>query len=363
MREASEINMVIRGEFQDLINRYLSKFQIRSNGFRLPEVQYEFTVERANSQSESDFFIGIPVKNQEYIISQVLKQLITRLTSPTEIGLLFDNCTDQSFTRALNSIVGEMEKYENLLKVHFLRSSDELFESTCENLLFELSDASYLVSFQADCFYLDETFFERSKKAFSKVENLLGISGRATVPLMPMNSLTLKLNTLLSIRNLLNIFLPRYFHHRFLGPFLKGVGYFGDTSGYPTPVMKFSKNQVKTVFIGQALIRGPIVWSNEKFRKLGGFNDISYFLGRDDCNLALQGLRHKFRVGYLPCEQNSNPKNGTTRKTRTQNVQIRLQERIDLSKRFPGELDLFWKLTYSQRRKFLKTFRFNRIII
>jgi len=363
MSQAADIVVVIREDFQDAIDRYLSQFRIRANGFTLPKVTYNHTFEKEYFHSVPVFYIGIPVKNQELIISQVLEHLMKRLTSPTEIGLLFDNCTDQSFQRASDILRSEMCKYENLIRVHFLQSEYELSESTCENLLFKLSNAKYLVSFQADIFLLDETFFERSQKAFSKIENLLGISGRATVPLMPTNSIRMRMTSWLSIGNLLAALLPRFFHKRHLGPFLKGFSYFGDTSGYPTPIMNFSQSQINTVYIGQALIRGPIVWSEAKFRELGGFNDVTYFLGRDDCNLALEGSKNKYKVGYLPCEQISNPENGTTRKARTPRAQLSLQERLNLSKSHPGELDVFWKLPYLKRRNFLKSLKFGQIRI
>jgi hypothetical protein len=350
-------------DYQGIIDEYLNEFSVRTNGFVLPRVKYETTLENTQIQSKPDFFIGIPVKNQENIITQVIEHLMMRLSSPTEIGLLFDNCTDHSRQRALDFVSNEMGKYSNIVRVHFLKSEDELFESTCENLLFKMSNATYLVSFQADILLLDETFFERCKVAFSKIENLLGLSGRATVPLIPIKSLRMKIISSLSVDNILTALLPRYFNKRGLGPFLKGFSYFGDTSGFPNPKMKFSKNQINSVYLGQAIIRGPIVWSAVHFKKLGGFNDISYFLGRDDCNLSLEGLRDNLRVGYLPCEQTSNPEDGTTRKERTPSVQLSLQERTNLSKMYPGSVNQFWELPYWQRRKFLKNYKFSKIKI
>ncbi len=363
MSHTTNVSKVIRDNIQFSIDQYLSEFQNRTNGFTLPSVIYEYTYEQENIYSEPVFYIGIPVKNQEIIIEEVLEHLIVRLTSPTEIGLLFDNCTDLSFQRARDFLMREMGTHENLIRVHFLRSEDELFESTCENLLFELSDARYLVSFQSDVLLLDGTFFERCKKAFAKVDHLLGVSGRATIPLMPIKSISMRLTSLLSVGNLLSALLPRFFQKRYLGPFLNGFSYFGDTSGYPTPVMNFSRSQVNSVYIGQSLIRGPIVWSREKFEILGGFNDVSYFLGRDDCDISLRGLVLDFKVGFLPCVQTSNPKNGTTRKPRTPSAQLRLRERSNLAKKHPGDLDSFWNMPFMQRRKLLKKFSFGKIKI
>jgi hypothetical protein len=196
-----------------------------------------------------------------------------------------------------------------------------------------------------------------------KIPNLLGVSGRATVPFMPSKLVKSRLISHFSTLNIFTMLWPRVFKKRRLGLFLKGNDYFGDTSGFPFPRMKFSKRELNTVYVGQALIRGPIVWSAEKFRNLGGFNDIAYFLGRDDCDLALRGMINGLMVGYLPCDQVSNPNDGTTRKPRTEKVQARLEERAVLQSSQQGTLDSYWVAELHERKRILINSKFEQIRI
>lgn len=356
-------SVIKKQNYQKLINKYQKEFEVESEGFKLPQIKYEFTIARKKMETTPEFFIAIPVKNQQNLIQEVLNNLVPRLSFPSEIGLLFDNCDDASFQVAVDVISELMEGSNMLNQVHFIRSMDELFESTCENVLYRLSDAKYLVSFQADTMLEDFSFFERCQSAFTSIPNLLGVSGRATVPFMPSNLLRTRVISLLFTRNILTLLSPRVFKERRLGPFFKGSDYFGDTSGFPFPRMKFSQRELTTLFIGQALIRGPIVWSAEKFRNLGGFNDVAFFLGRDDCDLSLRGLKKGFVVGYLPCEQVTNPNNGTTRKPRTVEVQARLEERTELHSAHPGALDSYWNKDHRERKRILANSSFERIRI
>jgi hypothetical protein len=354
---------IVRHDYQEMINRYRQEFEFKSKGFKLPVINYEFTMTKGECVSTPEFFVAIPIKNQEKLIREVLEGLVLRLNSPFDIGLLFDNCNDASFETAIDCISEVMAEHESLNQVHLVKSMDELFESTCENVLFELCKAKYFVSFQADTLIDDASFFERCKSAFTTIPNLLGVSGRATVPFMPSKLFRARLFSLFFTTNFLTFLSPRVFRNRRLGPFLKGNDYFGDTSGFPFPRMKFSRTELNTLFLGQALIRGPIVWSAGQFRKLGGFNDLAYFLGRDDCDLALRGLLDGLAVGYLPCQQISNPSYGTTRKPRSNEVVVKLQERAELHSAHPGTLDGYWNAEPRERKRILAMGDFRKIRI
>jgi hypothetical protein len=354
---------VTKPNHQHLIDLYIAEFELKSNGFMLPKIDYEFAISRNEKASLPVFFLAIPIKNQENIIREVLLNLASRLSFTFEVGLLFDNCDDFSFQVAMATALEIMEETNTLTQVHFVKSTDELFESTCENILFRLSDATYFVSFQADTMIEDTSFFERCHSAFIKNPNLLGISGRATVTFMPSRLVKSRVFSLLFPMNILTKLLPKFFKHLRLGPFLKGKDYFGDTSGFPFPRMKFTPSELNTLFVGQAVIRGPIVWAAEKFKKLGGFNDVAYFLGRDDCDISLRGLEYGFVVGYLPCKQLSNPNHGTTRKPRSKEVEMRLEERKILSSQHHGTLDSYWRSNSRHRKKTLANSKVGRFRI
>jgi len=208
---------IARHNFQEIINEYKQEFEVESKGFKLPMINYEFTIAKNGIAEAPEFFIAIPIKNQESLIREVLENLVRRVSFPFEIGLLFDNCDDASFETAVDSILEVMEGNNMLNQVHFVRSMDELFESTCENVLFRLCDAKYFVSFQADTLIEDSSFFARCRSAFIKVPNLLGVSGRAVVPFMPSKLLKARLISLFFTLNILTMLWPSAFRERRLG--------------------------------------------------------------------------------------------------------------------------------------------------
>jgi hypothetical protein len=107
--------------------------------------------------------------------------------------------------------------------------------------------------------------------------------------------------------------------------------------------MQFSNKQLLTIYPGQAIIRGPLIWRSEFFEQLNGYDDLAYFLGRDDCDLSLRGLvQFEYFVAYLPCRSYSNPLEGTTRKPRAPEAVAELQKRADLANNFNGSLSSLW---------------------
>jgi hypothetical protein len=124
--------------------------------------------------------------------------------------------------------------------------------------------------------------------------------------------------------------------------------------------MQFSTKQLKTIYPGQAIIRGPLIWRSKFFEQLSGYDDLAYFLGRDDCDLSLRGwLRFKYFVAYMPCRSYSNPLEGTTRKPRAPEVVAELQKRADLADNFNGSLSSLWtrEFALSLKQKHQKLIR------
>ena len=259
-------------EFKDLetiqaqVEMYRERFFERSRGVKLPEITYIGRFEKTSPQyghQDSNFFVAIPVKNQEEIIAKVIQTLLENSHITLTIGLLFDNCTDNSFREAINYIKASFYKFPKLMSVHFLTSRDELFESTCENLLFQLCKSKFFVSLQSDIYLEDPTFFDRSLKAFAKQPNLLAISGRAIVPFLKITNFSFMLTKI--IRLIYGLRPTRLYRrkHKELGPYIPNYGYFGDISDEPNTKMLYSNKQMNTLYIGNAVIRGPIVWRSE----------------------------------------------------------------------------------------------------
>lgn len=342
-------NMITTGAriryFQDKIDNYRIDFIKRSAGMNLPNVRFvgEFRkFENAPAEELMQLFISIPIKNQEQIITDVIQTLLDNSGQPITIGLLFDNCTDQSFQKCKTFFETSFCFYSKLKSVYFLESDGELFESTCENILLLFCSDIYFVSLQADIYFNDKSFFSKSHLAFCKMPNLLGVSGRAVLPFRKITKSQEFFTKLIRINYYLKRMVLFSSSWRNLGPYIPGLGYFGDISNIPITKMKYSRKQINSLYLGSAIIRGPIIWKAELLKQLNGFDDISFFLGRDDCDLCFRGSLQGYIVGYIPSSCYSYSAAGTTRKPRTKQVDDAIHRRILLAEANPGNLTKEW---------------------
>jgi GT2 family glycosyltransferase len=331
--------------FQDKIEEYRNDFANRSHGAKLPPIELKGKFEKYLIKEVSDseqFFVSMPVKNQEEIIEEVIMTLLENSEFTLVIGLVFDNCKDQSFQKCKLFFENSFQSYPNLISVYFLESESDLFESTCENILLLFCKEKYFISLQADILLTDKTFLRRCLKAFNKVPNLLGISGRAVLPFRKITRIQNVFTKILRMDNYLKNLFSTSENNRVLGPYIHGLGYFGDISNMPSIKMKYTTNQLNKLYIGDAIIRGPIIWNTDILQELNGFNDVAYYLGRDDCDLCFRANKLGYIVGFMPTSSYSVPRWGTTRKPRTKEVEHCIAVRDLLAISNPGALTLEW---------------------
>ncbi len=342
-KDFSEVELFDYSDFELRIERYWKSFNTKAFPYQLPKIRYlgSFLPDSKNS-SESEIYICIPIKNQGDGIFQILNVLFESVPCKFSVGVVLDNCTDDTEAEVLKFISERAKRHKRLQRFDLLSSDGELFEATCENLLFQFCQEKYFMSLQADIYMIDDSFINRSVKAFDQNSNLLGISGRAIVGYGLNQNMAQNL-VIRVLVNLPNLIAPKVWKKRRLGPASSREGYFGDSSRHPDSSMQFSARQLKTIYPGQAIIRGPLIWRSEYFKRLGEFDDLAYFLGRDDCDLCLRGwLRYKYFVAYLPCRSYSNPLEGTTRKPRARGAVEELEKRAELAKSFKGQLSSLW---------------------
>ena len=333
----SYLNFKLRSE------GYWKTFNFKAFPYQLPNISYLGSfVQNSEGSSKSEIYIGIPIKNQGEVIFKILNTLFESISFDFSVGVVLDNCTDNTEREVRRFISERAKENKNLQRFDLLSSNGELFEATCENLLFQFCEEKYFMSLQADIYMVDDSFIDRSINAFDQNSHLLGISGRAIVGYGPEQKMAQN-SAIRALINLPNLIAPKIWRKKRLGPAPSREGYFGDTSRQPDSSMQFSAKQLKTIYPGQAIIRGPLIWRSEFFEQLGGFDDFAYFLGRDDCDLSLRGwLQLKYFVAYMPCRSYSNPHEGTTRKPRTAEAITELQKRADLANRFKGRLSSLW---------------------
>jgi hypothetical protein len=330
-------------EVQSRINNYRKDFFRRSSGIQLPNTICVGGLEKStNNESNTDFFVSMPVKNQEKIIKDVLHDLISSIDKDFELGLLFDNCVDNSFEECRDFFLKSFNKFQYLQAVYFIESDGELFESSAENILFSLCMQKYFVSVQSDIYFTDVSFLHRSELAFSLVPELFAISGKAIVSFKVLTKSQELINSLLHSFNLIRKLIPKVNRKVRLGYFFPKLGYFGDVSSPPNVLMKFNRKDFNTLYLGEAIIRGPVIWRAEIFRELNGYDDVAHPLGRDDCDICFRAFLSGYLSGYLPCGAYSVFNQGTTRKQRSPDDQEALDARNLLARSMPGRLVEYW---------------------
>jgi hypothetical protein len=329
-----------KDQIKVMVDHYRSKFFKSSRGTALPEIKYKriFRNKWYIPDKESNYiFIALTIHNQESIITEILSLLIQNSGCNLSIGIMLDNCSDNSSREVVHFFENNLFSLTNLDSVYILESNEDLFECTSENVLFLLCDSDFFVSYQSDLYLNDKLFFKKCIQALNLNPYLLGLSGRAVVPFLPITRFERNINAFFDL--FANIGDKRKLKLRF---FLRKHGYFGDRSNWPESKMIYGKNQYNKIYFGQAVIRGPIIWRTDYFKKLDGFNDISYYLGRDDCDLSFRGQRNGYSVGYTPINAYSIASEGTSRKPRTIRTLINLKKREILAEKFKGELRCYW---------------------
>ena len=330
-------------EVQSKINNYRKDFFQKSSGIQLPDTTCVGGLENStNKESKIDFFVSMPVKNQEKIIKDVLYDLISSIDKDFKLGLLFDNCVDESLNECEDFFLKSSITFQHLREVYFIKSNGELFESTAENILFHLCTQKYFVSVQSDIYFTDTSFLRRSELAFSLVPDLFAISGKALVSFEILTKSKAFWNSLLHSFNFIRKLVPKRIKKVRLGFFLPKLGYFGDMSSPPNVLMKFKRKELNTLYLGEAIIRGPVIWKSEIFRELNGYDDVAHPLGRDDCDICFRAYLSGYLSGYLPCQSYSIFNEGATRKKRSPDDQETLDARGLLAKRIPSRLFDYW---------------------
>ena len=335
-----------------------TKFALRAFGLHLPEIRVKGIFHsRKDVILNNQFVISLPVCNQENLISTTLEHLYKNVKYESTLVVILDTCHDSSKEIVLEFLQNVADTYF-INTVVVLETDDDLFESTCENLVLEVTNSQIFVSMQADIMFDDGNILDRIRVAFKEHDNLLGISSRAILPAS--NAKSPKYSQIIyKCFGVLNAMTSKFIHKVHLPPFLSANYYLGDVSKPPQNRMRFFAWQKRTIYLGDTLIRGPIFWRTDYLRKLGGFNDVKYPLGGDERELCVLGKNiFSFDVGYLPSNCYTNLWTGTSHNfaKRTDRTIQNLEMRYALQKRIGDifEFKLSKKSLKANRKRCLK---------
>lgn len=326
-----------------IIDSYNEKLSNKLGQFEESKlISSRYFYKRDNADT-AKFTVVMPICNQEGIIGDILKSLFENISIFSNLIFVLDACTDNSEEILMQHITNNFENFPLLLSATVLTSKSDIFEATCENIALSLTETQYFMSIQADTYLNDKSFQQRALTALEQYPDLAGVSAKAILPFSDPRKKPLKHSTSRLIYNLKTKLFKKGALK--LGNFGSREIYFGDVSIMPKMQMKFTSTELNNVYLGEAIIRGPIVWRTSPLKTLGGINDVAFFLGWDDYDLSWRLWRqYRMRVAYLPAYSYSVPNTGTNSKARKADTEEQYSIRKQIAALNPGELSKLWEL-------------------
>jgi len=300
---------------------------------------------------EIELSIVLPVFNQDQIITRVLENLASSISLCSELIIINDGSEDETQLIILNFFdnLGR-EKFPNLVKVNLYSLKFSRFETYCDDFGIRMSQSKYCLEVQADMFISDVGFDKRMLAFMQAFPDIVVLSGRGVEPLEQI------IHSYRSSLGTESAFFPSEFHFLFHRSVLwsknvvkKRIKNFFRSSTENSAVIqgetilfevqsdqsflitgragrlgnlidlspKLSDTLPPRVYLGETVMRGPLLIDKEKYLEIGGFNTGLYFLGYDDHDFCQRANSLQFRVGYIPVYFSSPLHLGATRKHRT----------------------------------------------
>lgn len=119
--------------------------------------------------------IVISIFNQEEIIERVLYGVFKNTTTPFNLVLVFDGCTDNTRQRALWYI---RKTKSRLLKQLIVCDTPNLFELRANNVGFKLAQTDYLITLQDDMVVNEYGWEKRLTYPLRRFDDIFAVTGR-----------------------------------------------------------------------------------------------------------------------------------------------------------------------------------------
>jgi glycosyltransferase involved in cell wall biosynthesis len=302
-------------------------------------------------KNEIELSIIIPVFNQQIIITDVIKSLLSSITLKSELIIIDDGSEDETFASILNYFDNcNLIEFPNLTEVHLFSLRYSRFETYCDDFAIRISQARYCLEVQADMFIQDPGFDKRLVTLMQNFPDIAMLSGRGVEPLSSIiDSYQTSLGSesaffssefqfilhrsRLWIKNKVKNKLHRVLNKKYDVNWdkfentqnfeIQGDQLFLETgcAGRLGNLINLSPSVgdilPPRVYLGETVMRGPLLIDRKKYLELGGLNTDQFFLGFDDHDFCRRTTDFHYRVGYSPVNFSSPLHLGATRKHRT----------------------------------------------
>jgi glycosyltransferase involved in cell wall biosynthesis len=301
--------------------------------------------------NDFELSIIVPVFNQEEIISGVLESLVSSISMCSELIIINDGSEDQTQSAILKFFDNfSSEEFPSLVKVRLYFLKFSRFETYCDDFGIKASMAKYCLEVQADMFISDPGFDKRMVALMQAYPDLALLSGRGVEPLeqifhsyqsslgtesafFPSELHFLIRRSILWVKNALKKIMARFLdsstevggeldaearkfevqsNQDFLS--LGRAGRLGELIDLSPNLLDVLPSRV---YLGETVMRGPLLIDKDKYSEIGGFNTDLFFLGFDDHDFCYRANSLNFRVGYSPVHFLSPLRLGANRKHRT----------------------------------------------
>lgn len=319
------------------------------------------------SSAEPLIAFVVPVHNQVEIIASNLDSLIDSIILPFEIVIINDGSddgTDHELYLWCERIL--QNPPQNVCSIEILQTQRGRFETWCDKEGINRTSAPHVIEVQADMRIIDKGFDARLQKLMKSNPDMIAISGRGVeaftdasssfdndIRNTPFKGLDFGLSFFLRLAlqstqqiaakgvSLVREIMPargndalqqirefacqdlsiepgsqlEIFPDELSFQISKRAGRLGHLMEEDNPVPDHVLNKV---WVGESIMRGPMIIDRSKYFEIGGFNTKVFFLGHDDHDLARRGwVTQGYRVGFHPVKFTSPLEHGSTRKQKS----------------------------------------------
>lgn len=311
--------------------------------------------------------VVVPVFNQEEIVGENLTALLRSMSVPHELVVIDDASEDGTRSEVSKVLRSEARLSRHLTEATLVHLPVSRFETYCDQLALGRTHAPWVLEVQADMRIIEAGFDRKLIDAMESFPDLMMLSGRGAVPFAMVAETYLsgpgsdvarggsviqhaaavtrayarRILSATGIRRDLAAALPASEGAASPGVAVEGTvsadlvnpspdrfrksrtaGRIGAQMDYPIDPRSLGERRI---WIGESVMRGPLMMHREKVMSVGGFDVKRFFLGSDDHDLALRGfLKAGYRCGYVPIGFESPLAHGTTRRPRSVNQEALL---------------------------------------
>jgi len=296
-------------------------------------------------KQETEITIVIPVYNQEKIIKNNLFSIENNISSKCNFLIIDDSSNDKTLSEVLEfaNLMTQKKVYVEVYKNYFPR-----FETYCDDFLISIANSNYVLEIQADMEIREKNFDVKLVRAIKSNKSLFAISGRGTHNFKSiLENFALSLGTDRAYSKSIKSYIfsrIEYQLFRVKKALLqenRDVGVSSINKSFevedPDYTVEFNSSgsagrlgeriekypsenllNANRIWLGETVMRGPLIIDKLKYIEVGGFNTKIFFQGFDDHELFLRAnVEFGYRVGYVPIGVISPINLGSSRRPRT----------------------------------------------